>query len=191
MWARPSRLIVYVIGTAALMTGTAVMAERAEPAIPDATTGLETEAVLSAAGQTSWAQEQLQSMEQLSERIQGLLDQARRERDIIRVTCLNDKLTQINVSIRSFRQRMEQHEEATRSHNDERRNHVYRLMVILAQRARTLRLEAEGCVGETDVVFGRTRVDTEIDPSITDDDPSQIPSVDFVFDRPPSASGYY
>jgi hypothetical protein len=185
------RWLVYVGAAAFALVGTGVvLAESAVPEVPDAPE-IEQAAELSAAQQTSWAENELSQMEQLSERIQGLLDQARRERDIIKVTCLNDKLTQINVSIRSFQQRMEQHAEAIRGRNDEQRNHAYRLMVILAQRARTLRIEAEGCVGETDVIFGRTRVETEIDPSITPDDPSEIPEVDFVFERPPSASGYY
>ncbi len=184
-------LIYYGAAGVAVLAASGVLAEDAEPAIPGPPAEIEQEASLSGPEQTAWAQEQLSSMEGLSERIQGLLDQARRERDIIKVTCLNDKLTQINVSIRSFRERMEQHAEAVRARSDERRDHAYRLMVILAQRARSLRLEAEGCVGETDVVFGRTRVETEIDPGITPDDPSRIPDVDFVFDRPPSASGYY
>lgn len=191
MGALPKWLMYYGAAGVALLAASGVLAEGAESAIPGPPEELEQEAALTGPQQTAWAEGEVAQMEQLSERIQGLLDQARRERDIIKVTCLNDKLTQINVSIRSFRDRMEQHAEAVRARSDERRDHVYRLMVILAQRARSLRLEAEGCVGETDVVFGRTRVETEIDPTITPDDPSQIADVDFVFDRPPSASGYY
>lgn len=190
MGARHKR-IVFGLAAAALLAAGAAVAESGDSVIPDGLAELEQEAQLSGPQQSAWAQEQVGQMDQLAARIQGLLDQARRERDIIKITCLNDKLTQINVGIRSFRERMEQHAEAVRSSNAERRDHAYRLMVILAQRSRSLRLEAEGCVGETDVVFGRTRVDTEIDPAITPDDPSRVPDVDFVFDRPASASGYY
>ena len=144
-----------------------------------------------AAAELRLLEAQLERMRGIANRIQGLLAQARRERDLIKVTCLNDKLTQINVSIRSFEERMTQHEEAARASNGERRDHHYRIMVILAQRARVLRSEAESCVGETDVVFGETEVTTEIDPSITPDDPTEWPIGEADLMRPASASGYY
>lgn len=167
-----------------------VLAEQGAGGVPEVGQ-MEREATLSGPDQTAWAQREVEKMQGTSRRIQGLLDQARRERDLIMVTCLNDKLTQINVSIRSFEERATQHDESVRSSNTERRDHHYRIMVILAQRASVLRAEAEACVGETDVMFGRTEVTTEIDPSITDDDTTDIYDDDIVFLRPPSASGYY
>ncbi len=186
------RTRVALLGAVIVALGAGVVLAEQGDAVPADDPGeLEQEATLSGPQQTAWAQEQLNNMQNLGARIQGLLDEARRDQDIIKVTCLNDKLTQVNVSVRSFEARMTQHADSARSQNVERRDHHYRLLVILAQRSRTLRLEAEGCVGETDVTFGRTNVTTEIDPSVTQDDPTEIPAVDYVFDRPPSASGYY
>jgi hypothetical protein len=181
---------VVFVGVLAVAGG--VMAEQGEEGgEADVIGEMEQEATLSGPEQTTWAQSELERMQGIANRIQGLLAQARRERDLIKVTCLNDKLTQINVSIRSFEERMTQHEESARSSNGERRDHHYRIMVILAQRARVLRSEAESCVGETDVVFGETEVTTEIDPSITPDDTTEWPIGEAELMRPASASGYY
>jgi hypothetical protein len=43
----------------------------------------------------------------LSRRVAGMLDEARREGDVIRVTCLDDKLTQINAHLRTLSARIE------------------------------------------------------------------------------------
>jgi hypothetical protein len=186
------RWIGRVVFVALLGVAGGVMAEQGEQRDQaDGTGEMEQEATLSGPQQTAWAEQEVERMRGISTRIQGLLNQARRERDLIKVTCLNDKLTQINVSIRSFEDRMAQHEESARSSNGERRDHHYRIMVILAQRSRVLRSEAEACVGETDVVFGETEVTTEIDPSITEEDTTEWPIGEAELMRPASASGYY
>lgn len=187
------RIIGRVTFVASLVIAGGVMAEQGEEQDDgiDDIGEMEQEATLSGPEQAAWAQAELERMQGIARRIQNLLSQARRERDLIKITCLNDKLTQINVSIRSFEERLGQHEEAVRSSTGDRRDHHYRIMVILAQRARALRSEAEACVGESDVVFGETEVTTEIDPSITTDDPTEWPLGEVDLLRPPSASGYY
>src|SRR5688572_11909675 len=42
------------------------------------------------------------------QRVAGLLDEARREADMIKVTCLNDKLTQINANYTNLEKRVEE-----------------------------------------------------------------------------------
>ncbi len=178
------------IGVCCILGGV-VLAEQGGSVIPDATVEMEQHADLSPAEQTAWAEEQLEEMQSLSRRIQRMLDQARQERDIIKIGCLNNKLTELNATIRSFESVGGRHGDAVSSRNAERRNHHFRILVILAERARSMRVEADGCVGGPDVVFGRTEVTTEVDPSITSDDTTELPIDDFVFDRPASASGYY
>jgi len=191
MRALPRWLVSYGVTALVLVGASAVLAEQGGAPSDDDEAALEQEAVLSPAQQRAWAGEQAQDMEELATRLQALLDDARRDRDIIKVTCLNDKLTQLGANIRSFQGRIDQHEAAVREGNEELRDHLYRLMVILEQRTQNLRLEAEACVGESDVVFGRTSVEVDVDSRITDDDPTLVPPVDFIFDRPPAASGYY
>ena len=87
-------------------------------------------------------------------RVAQLLDTAQQQHDIIRVNCLNDKLTQIDVAIRSARDHMDLLQTAATISNDGQRNHEYSLMQIFGQRAETLDVEARQCVGEEGAGFG-------------------------------------
>lgn len=143
------------------------------------------------------AEEQLgeaQSIEergtQISRRVLGMLDEARRERDIIRVTCLNDKLTQINAHRRTLESRMRNLQEANTTGDSERRNHEFTVITVLGQHFRTLEQEANSCIGQDIFETGTTRVVTDIDPSTPEEDlvvaPTEPPVVPFI---PPPASG--
>lgn len=185
-WLGYSLFIFSVIA----VTGVVLAEQQGVPRMGDSEE-MEQEAVLSGPQQTAWAETEAASMRRIATRIQTMLDEARQNHNILKITCLNDKLTQLNVTLRSFEERIEDHAESVRTNNAERRDHHYRIMVILAQRGRALRTEAEGCVGEDDVVFGRTSVTTTVDSSITEDETSSWPSDPAVIDRPGSASGYY
>lgn len=142
------------------------------------------------------AEEQLaeaQSIEergtQISRRVLGMLDEARRERDIIRVTCLNDKLTQINAHRRTLESRMRNLQEANTTGDSERRNHEFTVITVLGQHFRTLEQEANSCIGQDIFETGTTRVVTTVDPSTPEEDlvvaPVDSPAVPFI---PPPAS---
>jgi hypothetical protein len=128
---------------------------------------------------------------QISRRTQLMLDGARRERDIIRVTCLNDKLTQVNANLRTAEQRLESLRGAVSSSDRDRGNHEYTVLTVLGQKFTTLEQEANQCIGQDLYETGATRVTTEIDPQAPDEDPTIIrdpPYVDVPY-IPPPASG--
>jgi len=118
-----------------------------------------------------------------------MLDEARRERDIIRVTCLNDKLTQINAHLRTLQSRRENLQESVNTHDDSRRNHEFTVISVLGQHFRTLEQEANSCIGQDIFETGTTRVVTDIDPATPEEDldtpEPEGPSVPFI---PPPAS---
>ena len=127
-----------------------------------------------------------------SRRVMTMLDEARRERDIIRVTCLNDKLTQINAHLRTLESRKRNLEEAIATSDDGRRNHEFTVITVLGQHFSTLEQEANQCLGQDIFETGTTRVVTDIDPATPDEDPSQltdIPGPDEVPFIPPPGSG--
>lgn len=107
---------------------------------------------------------------QISSRVLAMLDEARRERDIIRVTCLNDKLTQINAHLRTLETRTSNLNEAITNGDSERRNHEFTVITVLGQHFRTLEGEANACIGQDIFETGTTRVVTTIDPSTPDED---------------------
>ncbi len=127
---------------------------------------------------------------QISRRVQQMLDEARRERDIMRVTCLNDKLTQVNANIRTAGARSDSLREAVQMNDDDRRNHEFTVMTVLSQKFRTLEQEANQCIGQDIFETGTTRVETSIDPSTPDEDPTTVPtypSVPVPFIPPPAS----
>lgn len=141
-------------------------------------------------------QEQLDEAERLEERgttisrrVLAMLDEARRERDIIRVTCLNDKLTQINARLRQLQSRKENLEEAINIQDGDRRNHEFTVITVIGQAFRTLEQEANSCIGQDIFETGTTRVVTDIDPGTPEEDliiqEPGPPSVPFI---PPPAS---
>lgn len=126
---------------------------------------------------------------QISRRVMAMLDEARRERDIIRVTCLNDKLTQINAHLRTLQSRRENLQEAVETSDDSRRNHEFTVITVLGQHFRTLEQEANSCIGQDIFETGTTRVVTDIDPAAPEEDlvTPEPPPPDVPFIPPPAS----
>ena len=101
--------------------------------------------------------------ERISKKTAGMLDQARRENDIIRATCLNTALTQINANRRTADQRQDALEAAAKSGDDGRRNHEFTVLAVLAQRFEILEQEATQCVSDALYNTGVNTTTTEIE----------------------------
>jgi hypothetical protein len=126
----------------------------------------------------------------LSRRVAGMLDEARREGDVIRVTCLDDKLTQINAHLRTLSARIESLQESIQVSDDGRRNHEFTVISVIAQNLTELDRAASECIGQDIYDTGATRITTTIDPNTPDEDPTVIPlppEVDVPFIPPPAS----
>jgi len=115
---------------------------------------------------------------QLSRRVSASLDSARREQDIIQVTCVNDKLTQVNANLRTAEQRAGNLRAAADSGDQSRANHEYVVLVVLGQKFDVLDRESSQCVGQDIFETGATRVETTIDPASPTENPSVAPGGD-------------
>jgi hypothetical protein len=123
--------------------------------------------------------------------VQNLLDAARKEKDIIKITCLNDKLTQINVSIRTFEDRSISLRTAIQTGDTEAINHEYNILSVLNQKVDGLRLKAEACIGETEGYLGKTEVTVSRPPGEAEMDPTTFDEIGGeVVERPPPASAF-
>lgn len=129
---------------------------------------------LTPAEQLAEAQRTQERGSTLSRRVAGMLDEARRENDVIRVTCLDDKLTQINAHLRTLSSRLESLQEASQLGDEGRRDHEFTVITVLGQNLTELDRAANECVGQDLYETGATRVTTTIDPSVPDEDPSVI-----------------
>ena len=139
-----------------------------------------------------WAEKQSGELETIRRRIQRALDSARSEHDIVKVTCLNDKLTQANVNLASFADRLRLFKKAAALLDKVQQDHEFTLLTVLYQKGQTLAAEASTCVGEEAGYLGKTETSTQVDDNITQEDPTKDynPGVDDSVDvRPPEASG--
>jgi hypothetical protein len=169
----------------------ALAQESTDGASAEGTVEVQEPSSLSAAEQVEAGDQIAQRGAQISRRVQVMLDQARRDRDIIRVTCLNDKLTQVNANLRTTEQRMESLRGAVDATDRDRGDHEYTVITVLGQKFTTLEQEANQCIGQDLYETGATRVTTEIDPQAPDEDSTQLPdppAVDVPY-IPPPASG--
>lgn len=170
-------LIALIVGVAlgAMGFGIAIAQDEASDDTPGSDEDAELEGVrrrvqLSPEEQVAEATRLEERGTNISRRVLSMLDEARRERDIIRVTCLNDKLTQVNARLRQLQSRKENLQEAVNIGDGERRNHEFTVITVIGQSFRTLEQEANACIGQDIFETGTTRVVTDIDPSTPDED---------------------
>ena len=117
------------------------------------------------------------SAKAVQRQVANMLDEARRQRDIIRVTCLDDKLTQVDANFRTLEDRLNALQEAVKNRDDAQRDHELTVIEVLRQRFETLAAEARRCVGQDIYETGATRVTTEVCPYVPDFIPDYIPPI--------------
>jgi hypothetical protein len=112
----------------------------------------------------------------ISQNVRNMLEEARKEADIIKITCLDDKLTQINVNLRTAETRFEAMRKAV---DPDRRMHEYTVITVLGQKLQVLDQEAHQCVGQAMYETGATKVVTEIDKNMlpSEENPSNPPVI--------------
>ncbi|MFH1438499.1 MAG: hypothetical protein ABIJ56_22510 [Pseudomonadota bacterium] len=138
---------------------------------------------------TQKADTTLTKLRDIRKYVQNLLDQARKAKDIIKITCLNDKLTQINVNIRTYEDRMQALGNSMKTGDKAARNHEFNVLVVLEQKVVTLRMEAETCIGEAEGYLGKTEVTVSRPTGMAELDPTDMPPIGIdIFERPPPAS---
>jgi hypothetical protein len=129
-------------------------------------------------------------MQDVQKRILMLQAKAKKDKDVVKLNCVNDKLVQVRGHQVVTDQSMTSLNLAISRGDDTERLHEFTRLSILYQKVVTLGTEAEQCIGEDVSYVGATRVDVEIDPSIPPTDPTQpdlpLPDVQ----RPPEASPF-
>ena len=103
------------------------------------------------------------------------LEAARAARDVVRTLCLNDKLSQVDVAIRSARDRQQALQAAVRSNDVEMANHEFTILTVLNQRAVQQGAQANQCIGEEYAFVGQTQVTAEQDPNLPGENTTDFP----------------
>jgi hypothetical protein len=113
-------------------------------------------------------------IEQSSGSISRQLQAARKDRDVVRVLCLNDKLNQVDVALGSAQDRLGSLHTAVSRADADRSRHEYTVLEVLNDRVRVLVSESNQCVGEETGFIGDAEVSVSVDPN--------LPNADTTFD---------
>ncbi|MDC3959465.1 hypothetical protein [Polyangium jinanense] len=162
-------------------------AQGAPPAPPDTNAGLQRQVTLTPAQQLQETDTYLARMESARSVVRRLLEEARAQRDVVKTLCLNDKLNQIDVTLRSARERRQSLDLAVKRDDADLSSHEFTILGVLRQRVEQLTAEANQCIGKDADILGETSTVTQIDPGIPDD-PAFYPPPIIVQEPPPSAS---
>src|SRR5689334_3665600 len=92
---------VVLVGGLSLLVGTGIAAAQAGGQPPDASAGVARQVTLSPQEQVAQAEGFVSRMDAARNTVRRQLETARTQRDVVKVLCLNDKLNQIDVAIRS------------------------------------------------------------------------------------------
>ena len=175
----------------AMIVGAGYAGAQGQPASPgaDASAGLGRQVSLSPAEQLQQSEGFLNRMDTSRGTVRRMLEEARKQRDVVKTLCLNDKLNQIDVAVRSARERRQALELAVKRNDTDLSNHEFTILTVLRQRVDQLNSEANLCVGQEGVFIEGSTVTATIDPTLPDD-PSQYPDTDIVV-QPPACSSCF
>ena len=102
------------------------------------------------------------------------LKSAKRDSDIIRSTCLEDKLEQCNASLQNMKRREAALNEAISAGDVGGSNHEFTVIGVLSQKSKALAQAANQCVGQDMFDTGDTQVREEVDLFAPDESPAVI-----------------
>jgi len=165
-------------------------AAAAPPAVDTGSADMTREVQLSPEEMGQEADKILAGMETAGSNIRKMLAEARKLRDVVKALCLDDKLTQVDVTKRSATERIVALKQAIARQDKELSTHEYTIMVVLKDRVAQLSAEANQCIGVEAGFVGETKVTVDIDPNLPADDPSEYPENPIITVPPLCASCY-
>ncbi len=135
------------------------------------------------------AEKDVYRMRQVLKQVLARLEDARSEKDIVKLNCVNEKLTQIKGLLKVAEQADIALQESV-ARRDEGAESDFAKVTIARSKVDRLRVETEECVGQLAyVVDDRTQVDVEVPKNLPSGDPtdrSPLPAP--VLSRPAAAS---
>lgn len=146
--------------------------------------------VLSDPQKLAQADEHLDRMKQVLKQIIGRLEEARSERDIVRLNCVNEKLTQVKGLLKVSEQADIALQEAV-ARRDQAADAEYQKIAIARAKVDQLRAETEECMGQLAfAVDEKTTVEVEQPRDLPDQDLTRREPPPPMVSRPPPASPY-
>jgi hypothetical protein len=147
-------------------------------------------ATLSPPETVSQSRDYLGKMKDTESRVAKLQEKAQKQKDVIKLNCVNDKLTQIKGHLTVAGQSMSGLETAVSQGDDGGRQHEFLRLTILNQKVIVLGTEAENCIGQDVSYVGKTAVEVEIAPWVPVDDATEPGLPTFEVTRPAEATPF-
>ncbi len=141
------------------------------------------------ADKAAQADSYISNMKEVLRTVLKYLEEARDERDVVKLNCVNEKLTAVKGLLRISETSDVALREALARRDPDSAAHEFEKIAIAARKVEQLRAESEACVGELAVYSGDTQVEVVVagEPPSPADPASAPPVIDVVV-RPPAAS---
>lgn len=138
--------------------------------VSDAQVGFQRKTQLTPQEELVESQKHITRMEGAAGGVRKMLEEARKQHDVVKTLCIDDKLSQIDVATRTAKDRRQQLQDSVARNDAETSNHHFTIMTVLRQRVEQLVAEANQCIGEEGAFLGETKTTVSIDPSIPPDE---------------------
>jgi hypothetical protein len=189
---RQNILSFTAVAAFALLLGHGIAAAQAQGAgapPPDANAGITREVNLTPQEELTQSDSFLARMDGARTTVRQGLEKARIQRDVVKTLCLNDKLNQLDVAIRSARERHQSLQAAVQRADIDLAKHEFTILSVLRQRGDQLSAEANQCIGQEAGFVGDSAIQVTIDPGIPED-PSRFndPNAGVIVEPPTCSS---
>jgi len=133
----------------------------------------------------------LASMEGSRSRVQKMYERAKKQKDIIKTSCVHEKLVRIKNIIALAREQFSRYLMEKASGGTGASVPLRQKISMFKERVDDMVQEAQQCAGEAIAVTDKPVVQETIDPKIPQTDPTQPVGSIWVMPRPPEASPYF
>ena len=185
---RPSVRLQLLVGLALLGAGTVRAQGPAKPP-PLATPTLERASEVPDAEKLKRSNAAVSRMRSVLSEVLARLEDARATKDVVKLNCVNEKLTQVKGLLRISEQSDVALQEAVAKKDTTAAEHEYSKVSIARNKVDLLRTEAEQCIGQ--LAFRTDEnltVEVEVPSGLPTEDPTNPPPPPAPTNRPPPAS---
>jgi hypothetical protein len=182
-----------IAGLAVTVAAGSLLAQPAGDAgkTPDVTIPMEKQVTLSPREMQVRTESMINEMKGMLDRVLAIQQMARKQKDVIRLNCVNDRLLQVKKLLNIAEASRNDLVEAIAADSETERYHQFTKVTISHEQVSVLRDEAEACVGEELIFLGPTEVVVDRPPIVDDptrNDPFDLGSEDI--ERPAFASPF-
>ena len=133
----------------------------------------------------------VEQMHQQTAAMEKIAVQARKEKDIVKLDCVNAKVNQVKGLVKISEQAAaDLHEANARQDDDTSQNHFTKA-TMAGRKVSQLRQDAEQCIGQLAYYTDdKTHVDVEVPPGLPSTDSTYAPAPTTIDNRPAPASGF-